>query len=178
MLKRFFAALLAVWSMFFCLPSFAIDGEFRIGAGIALNNKTPTRADVKADEAAQYDGQLVDVSAVWHDAIGSADLQLAWTYIMASDFGTEQAVSLTFVGGHKLQYGMGLLLGYTQSYELWQKDYIPPDPIGARECTFCGLTFQLGYEYNRAQVQLRYWRTDFNLYPGHNGALALLTWRF
>lgn len=177
MYRRLLAALLAAWSICYCLPIHAAEGEFRIGLGVALNNRTPAREEIKVDEAAQYRGQLIDASAVWHDAIGRVDAQLSWTYIMSSDFGTEQAVSLTFVGGHKFQYGMGLILGYTQSYEDWQKEYVPPDPIGARECTFCGVTFQAGYEYKRMQLQLRYWRTDFNIYPGHNGALALITVR-
>lgn len=76
-----------------------------------------------------------------------------------------------------VQVGAGLILGYTQAYEKWQRDYVPPDPVGPRECTFCGVTAQAAYEYKRVQFQLRYWRTDFNFYPGHNGALALVTWR-
>jgi hypothetical protein len=178
MVRRLIPALLAAWALCYCLPIHAA-GEFRIGLGFAINNNTPAREDVKVDDAAQYGGQLIDASAVWHDAIGNVDAQLSWTYIMASDFGTEQGVALTFVGGHRLQYGMGLVLGYTQAYERWQK--LPenqfPDPIGARECTLCGITFQVGYEYKRLQLQLRYWRTDFNIYPGHNGALALITVR-
>ena len=77
-----------------------------------------------------------------------------------------------------MQIGGGIIAGYTQAYESWQREYQEPVPVvGPRQCIFCGVTVQAAYEYKRAQIQLRYWRTDFNLYPGHNGALVLIAVR-
>jgi hypothetical protein len=156
--------------------SLAFDGEVRLGLGAALNNSEPTRSEVHS--TGSYKGQAIDASAVWYDVLRESDLQLSWTYILESDFGTEQAVTATLLRGDRFKYGAGLILGYTQAYETWQRDYHQAIPIvGPRQCTFCGVTVQAAYEYKRAQIQLRYWRTDFNLYPGHNGALLFVTVR-
>jgi len=159
------------------VPCVAAVGEFRMGVGVALNNRTPSRAEVITEGT--YRGELIDASAVWHNALGGADVQLAWTYIMASDFGTEQAVTGTLLKRYgPVQLGGGLILGYTQAYESWQRGYSQAIPVvGPRQCIFCGITVQAAYEFKRVQFQVRYWRTDFNLYPGHNGALALITVR-
>ena len=169
--------LLAAIGLFLSMPILAADGEFRVGMGAALNNRTPERSEIHT--TGSYRGELIDAAAVWHNAIGGVDAQLAWSYITASDFGTEQAVTLTGLKKYgPVQIGGGLLLGYTQAYETWQKDYNQAVPVvGPRQCIFCGVTIQAAYEYKRVQLQLRYWRTDFNLYPGHNGALALVTVR-
>ena len=176
MVSRLTLALAALAASLCLSIAHAGDGEIRIGIGAALNNNEPYREETK-DECL-WRGALIDASAVWRRALAGLDAQVSWTYISCSDFGTEQAVTATLlkrIGA--VQVGAGLILGYTQSYEDWQRDYVPPDPIGARECTFCGVSAQLAYEYKRTQFQLRYWRTDFNIYPGHNGALALITWR-
>ena len=167
-----------ILALLFMSPSvFAADGEFRLGTGYAMNNNNPKREEVRTEGL--YKGQTVEASAVWKDAIATADIQLSWAYFMYADFGTEQMTTLTFLGGERFQYGGGLILGYTQSYETWQRlpGAVTPDPIGARECTLCGVVIQAAYEYKRVQLQLRYSRTDFNIYPGHNGVLALVTFR-
>jgi len=182
MVSRFLPALTALAALLCAPHSHAGDGHMRIGMGKALNNNTHYREETKSEGL--YPGQLVDIAWVWERSLGGMDTQLAWTYVMEGDFGTEQAVTLTFLKRwQSLQLGAGLILGYTQSYETWQREYLSSDaydaanPVGPRQCIFCGVTFQAAYEYKCAQLQLRYWRTDFNLYPGHNGALAVITFK-
>jgi hypothetical protein len=158
------------------------NAEIRLGLGAALNNSDPKREEVKSEGC--YPGQLVDLGIVFEDVTKGIDAQLAWTYVMESDFGTEQAVTLTFLKQFgPVEIGAGLMLGYTQGYETWQREYLnspsydAANPVGPRECIFCGAVAQVGYTYKSVQLQIRYWRTDFNLYPGHNGPLAVVVWR-
>lgn len=160
----------------------AADGEYIIGLGAALNNNDPYRAETQ-DECG-YRGQLVDIGAIAHDVVGNGDLQVSWTYIMCSDFGTEQSVTASVIAGNRIRYGAGILLGYRQAYETWEKDYINSDsydplhPADRRECMMCGLVLHVGYRWQHVQAEIRYWRTDFNFYPGHNGALLIVSGRF
>ena len=166
----------------FLLLTGIAHAEVRLGIGAALNNNDPQREEVKTEGF--YRGQLIDLAFVFEDVSSGMDAQLAWSYVMVSDFGTEQAVTLTFLKHWgALEIGAGLVLGYTQGYETWQRPYLSSDsydpvtPVGPRECIFCGAVAQVGYTYKAVQIQLRYWRTDFNLYPGHNGPLAVFVWR-
>jgi hypothetical protein len=164
-------------SLIALLAANAANAEMRIGLGAALNNNEPTRPEVRSEGF--YPGQLVELDFVFNGVAKDIDAQLGWTYIMESDFGTEQAVTLTFLKPKgRMHYGAGLILGYTQAYERWQRDEIlPPIPlVGPRQCIFCDITAQVGYEHKRLQLQLRYWRTDFNLTPGHNGVLFVATY--
>lgn len=152
----------------------AADGEFRLGLGMALNNNDPQREDVHTE--CWYKGSLLDASAVWHNAVGGADAKLSWTYMSCSDFGTEQFVTLSFLGKRGgWRFGGGLIINYTQGYENWQREYIPPDPIGPRECAFCGVAIEIDYCHGRWCAEAQYLRTDFNMYPGHNGSSVKIT---
>lgn len=159
----------------FLFPLSLHAADFRFGIGYALNNNSPVREEVQAEGF--YKGQTVDASAVFKS--GQNDIQISWTYFMHSDFGTEQMVTAAMLRKYgRAEVGGGLILGYQQAYETWQKDHVSPDPVRPRQCVFCGIMAQAGYNIGKAQVQLRYYRTDFNFYPGHNGALALLAWSF
>lgn len=170
-------ALLAAWAISLCPQAHALDGHAYVGIGAALNNETPYREETK-DECG-YDGQLLELGVVGEHVVGGLDARLSWTYIMCSIFGTEQFVTLDFAKRWShARIGAGLIVSYTQGYEDWQRDYVPPDPIGPRECTFCGIAVHAAYDWRRVSIEARYYRTDFNLYPGHNGPIVLVAYRF
>lgn len=174
---RILPALFAAWALSYCLPAVAIDGHAYVGIGATLNNAKPYREETK-DECG-YDGQLVELGIVGERVIGGMDARLSWTYVMCSIFGTEQFVTLDFAKSFsRASFGAGLIVNYTQGYEDWQRDYVPPDPIGPRECTFCGLAVHAAYQWRRVFIEARYLRTDFNVYPGHNGPMVLVAYRF